>query len=484
MSSTASTAIGQSTPGRTREARFVTWIVVAFLVWIPLQTPVAVLAYQYLRLPISSIVIAQGLMLVKDIWAVALILVLFVRHAREIRFRWFDWFAIAYGVLVIVYSVGPAVLGSHLSAVAVIASARALLVPVELYVLGRLVGYAGVSVTTAVKAFLVVAAVAAVGTVAEFIFAPGNFWVTTYDLVFFIRDVQGVPGALDTWTTSIFAIYGSLGSADRSVGPFAHPVAAGVYFIVPLTLAVCAAWMRGLRSRTTMALTAVGVVLLTLAVLTPISRGAWVGFLCGMVICGAVLHRYRLAVATAVVFVAIVVFVPPFSWSVRAPVAGDDSSTIGHVAAVTNDVTQVITSDPVVGPKVGNGDSTGQNLSPDGDAAGVGENMYLTTYASVGPLGLLAFVIWLGALMVELVGRVRPTVPVWISVGIGAALFGELVAGMTASTLMRFTPAASLCLLVGLILAQPQARFKRPDLSAVRHPRRWLGSRRARVEPA
>ncbi len=475
----AATSVG---PRRLTEAGVVTVLIVAFLAWMPLQTPTALVVYQYLHFSDNPIPLAQAVLLFKDFWAAALIAVLFVRHFREIRFLWFDWCALAFGVLVAVYSVVPAALGSHLPAFAVIASARELLVPVELYGLGRLAGYAGVSAMTVIKAFLVIAAGAAVFSVGTFMLWPQTVWITSYNIVQFIHDVQGIGTATDLWNTSIVSIYAGHGSILRAIGPFVHPVGTGVYFAMPLTLAMCAAWLSNVHQKVSLALVLAGLVLFALAVVTPISRGTWIGFLGSVVICGVVLRKFRLAALTVVLFAVFIAYVPPFSFSVETAIAGTDSSTIAHNAAIDHGV-QVITSDPL-GGKVGGNDQYGAQIASAAgvNTEGVGENMYLTTYASVGPFGLLAFVIWLGAVTLDLLRRKRPSVPAWISVGVGTGLLAEAAAGMTASTLMRFTTAASMALVVGLIVAQSTAGNRGPDVDDLRHPRRWLGRRRGRAE--
>ena len=129
------------------------------------------------------------------------------------------------------------------------------------------------------------------------------------------------------------------------------------------------------------------------------------------------------------------------------------------------------------GSGVGQADQFGTQLAGANEAAGVGENMYLTTYTSVGPLGLVAFAVWLVAVLLSLLRGIRPTLPVWVSVGVGAGLLAEAAAGMTASTLMRFTTAASIWLMVGLVIAVPVSRSRWSDLSVIRHPRQWLRSR-------
>ena len=491
MSSASTAGTIAIQPRSSREARLVTWLLVAFLVWIPLQTPVAVVAYQYWHV---SITFAQGILLMKDVWAAGLFAVLLLRHYREVRFRWFDWFALAFGVLVIVYSVVPAILGSHLSALGVASAARELLVPVELYGLGRLAGYAGASPLGLIRAFLVVAAGAAVFSVATWVFLPQDFWMTTYNLLGLVREVQGIQSATSLWAASINGLYGSAGYSLRAVGPFTHPVGTGVYFVVPFLLVLCAAWTSDRRRKAALAVTAVGFVLFALAVITPISRGTWAGFVVAAVACGVVLHKYRLSAVTVVAFAAFVFFVPPFSQSIKGAIEGTDGSATMHADIVNNDI-HVITDNPL-GNGVGQADPVGtiqtgtaqtgtaQSEAAGTDSAGVGENMYLSTYASVGPLGLLALVIWMSALLVELIGRFRRSLPLWIPVGLGAALLAEAAAAMTASTLMRFTTAASIWLLVGLVVAQPASGLRRPDFGALRHPRRWLSARGAKAEAA
>lgn len=454
------------------ESRVVTWVVIAFLAWVPLCTPVALLAWQSQLVSVTG---SQAILLVKDAWAVALIVFLFLRHRRDLRIRWYDWVALAYAGLVFVYSVVPVALGSNLTGLAVVASARELLVPVELYAVGRLAGYAGVETVTIVTAFLVIAAAAAVFAIAAFVLATPYFWLNQYQLVNFIRVVQGIPHATDISQVSILTTYGGFGSALRAVGPFTHPVGAGVYFAMPLALVVSAAWLSGARRKRALIVGGLGLILFTLAVLTPISRGTWIGFAGAVVVGGVVLRRYRLALLTLVIFAGVILLVPPFSWSVQASFAGNDPSTNAHIQAVTKGVT-VVTENPV-GSNVTQGDSAGQSYSATGDAAGVGENMYLTTYASLGPLGLIALVVWLAALIVELLGRLRPSIPPWIPVGVGMGLLAEVAAGMSASTLMRFTNAASICLLVGLMLAEPSSGSRTRNLALLVHPRRWFASK-------
>jgi hypothetical protein len=86
---------------------------------------------------------------------------------------------------------------------------------------------------------------------------------------------------------------------------------------------------------------------------------------------------------------------------------------------------------------VGQADQFRQVFS--GGEGGVGENMYLELLVSVGPLGLLALLVWLAGLLWRIATVRRRASPVWMVVGTWAALLGYAAVAMLAAPLMRFT---------------------------------------------
>jgi hypothetical protein len=66
--------------------------------------------------------------------------------------------------------------------------------------------------------------------------------------------------------------------------------------------------------------------------------------------------------------------------------------------------------------------------------------------------------------------------------GVGAGFLADVGAAVTASTLMRFTTAASVCFFVGLVVAQPVSGFRSLDLPLVGRIRRRLKPRPVEVE--
>jgi hypothetical protein len=452
-------AAGQSVTAPERvlarsETTAVTVLLGAFLGWLALQTPVAIIAYQYGHLPLLAV---QAILLAKDVFVALAIVVLAVRHIRSATLRWFDFLAIGYFVTVAVYSVVPYALGSRLPVAAVVASAREFLVPVELYALGRLAVLAGARTETIVRTFLVIGAIAAAFTVIAYAVLPVTFWSSTLDLVTFERVVQQIPSATTLWDISLLGQYGvgDSGSFARAVGPFTHPVATSHYFVLLLCLAVAGgfACLRDGRRRQVLIL-AGAAILFAAAIVTPISRGAWIASAIGVLLCGLLYRQLRIALIGLAVAAIVVVAVPPFSYAISSATARTDSSIIGHDTAVQHGL-QTVEQNPL-GLGLGQADQFGKSLSADASAsaqsAGVGENMYLAVVVSVGPIGLLLLVGWLVGLLAHLIPR-RPATPAeWMVVGTGASLVGYLVSALFASPLLRFTSGASFWLLAGLLL--------------------------------
>lgn len=453
-----------SSPSRlnpaTRTFGFATVALAILLAWLPLQTPVAIVVFQYGH----AEVLARALLLAKDVFVAALIVYFFVRYWRRLRFRWFDWAAVAYVVLIGIYSLVPTLLGSPIALVSVVASARELLVPVELYALGRLALAAGADLRWLARWFLAVSAVAAAFTIFEWAFLPSTFYSSTLDLVSFIRVVQGIPSAQGLWQISILAQFGGGPNAvfARAVGPFTHPVGAGHYFVLPLILS--AAWflhsLNQGRQREAVGLAALSLLFLG-AVIAPISRGSWIATGIALLLC-AWIYRHRVIILVGLALAgAIVVAVPSLNHAVTAVFAGTDASTKDHASALDRGL-QTVLQNPI-GLGVGESDQFGQVLATgDSAGAGVGENMYITLLVSVGPLGFLAFLAWMAGLLWSLAGIGRRGPPrSWIIVGTWTALLGYAAVAMLAAPLMRFTTSASVWLVVGLcvglVLASPSS---------------------------
>jgi hypothetical protein len=428
-------------------ARVATAFIAGLIIWLPLQTPITALLYQYGHLPVVA---ARGLLLAKDV-AVALAVVLLLFHTwRSVRLRWFDIAALVYVALVVAYSVVPISLGSKLPLVAVIASAREFVMPVELYVLGRLVVAAGVDLRFIVRVLLGVAAVAALATVGLY-FVPATFWNTTVDLVTFEREVQGIANAVSLWDIGLLGQFGvgDAGTFTRAIGPFTHPVGTAHYFVLPLVIAACAvmrSWQLGAYSEGRRYLLLVG--LFAAAVVTPISRGGWLTAAIALVLAAVIFRRIRATLLVLLIVGAALAVVPPFSYSISSALSRTDSSVIGHQQAI-DEGAQIVAQNPV-GLGLGQADHFGQALAGGtGASAGVGENIYLALLVSVGPLGFLMFAAWVLGTIPTMIGSRDPTIG-WIAVAVGCALVGYLVGGVLASPLMRFTTSSTVWLIIGM----------------------------------
>jgi O-antigen ligase len=355
--------------------------------------------------------------------------------------------------VLVAYAVIPLALGTKLGPIAIVASAREFLVPVEMYGLGRLACAAGVNVGFIVRAFLVMAGVAAAATLILHIFVPPTFWSSTLNLVTFERFVQGISTARTLWDIGLLGQYGvgDSGSFARAIGPFTHPVGTAHDFVVPLVLAATAVMAARHAPASTMLTWLAVVVLFVAAVLTPISRGAWLAAVVGVMV-AALLYRRLLPAAVGVgIVVVFILLVPPFSYSVSSALRGTDSSVEGHGQAIEKGIKTAV--DNPWGLGLGQADQFGASLAQEGASAAVGENLYLTLYVSVGPIGLLAFVAWVVGVLLSLLRAARSRADPWMQIGMAVVMIGLLISGLTAAHLLRFTTGATFWLLVGLLVS-------------------------------
>jgi O-antigen ligase len=438
-----------------RTARLMTVALVALLVWLPLQTPVAIAVFQYGH----SETLARATLLLKDVSVALLILYALASTWRSIKLRWFDKVAIGYLLVIAVYSTVPWLLGSHQTFTAVATAVREFALPVEAYALGRLAYLAGADLKLIFKVFVATSAVVAAISVIEYYLLPITFWSSTLDLVTFERVVQQVSGAHSLRSISLLGDYGAGHKIwPRAIGTFTHPVGTGEYFILPLGLSV-AAWFSGMaRGRR---LTTVGLIglslLFAMAEIVTISRGHWIAAALVVLVCGVMFQRLRLAFVCLVIVGIFLAGVPPFSYSIASALNRTDSSALGHISAIGRDVQASIQN--IFGVGLGSAEqiiftgpgSTGPT-SPvsGGDSAGLGENLYLSTLLSTGPVGVAAFIAWSLALIALLLRAARQSAQKWLVAGTAAALIGSLAAAMSSAALIRFTTAGSEWLMLGL----------------------------------
>jgi hypothetical protein len=462
----------QLVAARWSEARLVTFFIVGLIVWLPLQTPFAIALYQYSGLSVGAV---RSVVLAKDVVSLVTVVVLLARHRGSIRIQWFDWLAVAFVALLGVYAVVPLLSGNGPSLNATVAGLRQFGLPIELYVLGRLAAMSGVRFEPVLRVFLVVAVAAALFTVLLYALAPVTFWTSTLDLVGYVREVQGLPGALSLWDISVLGTYGQSTAEPiaRAIGPFTHPVGTAAYFVLPFAFASAAALAGRVGRRHGVWLGAA--VLFLTAIIFTISRGGWIAAGLAILLLGVALRRTRIALVVLLMVGLFVWFVPPFSVSLHSAVNGTDGSAILHQQAVENGVENV-TQNPF-GSGVGRSDlQFGQTF---GGGAGEGallENTYLSVFVATGPLGLIAIIGWIAGVVLTLwPSRARLRFH-WPRIAMIAAILGLAFTSLTSNTLMRFTTGASFWILVGLLIGHVSRSHRSLALP-------WRDRARARESP-
>ena len=412
--------------------RYVIWLIIGLIVWLPLQTPLAIALYQYGGLSADA---DRVFVLAKDGVVAIAVIFLVIRQFHAIRWQWFDFAAMVFVVVLLIYSVIPLVQPNGPSLNATIAGFRQFILPMELYALGRVAATAGVRFGVVLRPFLVVAVAAAAFTALLFLFVPVSFWTSTLDLVSYVREVQGLPNAHSLWDISVLGSYG-LANAEiaRAIGPFTHPVGTAAYFVLPLAFASGALFF-ALGHKSKRAIVWAGLGLLFLApIVFSISRGGWIAAAMAIMLGGVALRQVRVAFVVVAAFAAFVWFVPPFSVSVHSAINGSDGSALLHEQAVQNGI-NALSQDPF-GRGVGRSDyQFGETFGGAGGEGTLLENTYLSLFVGTGPFGLIAFLAWAVGLVAVLWPGRASLRSHWPRVALIAAILGLAVASLTSATL-------------------------------------------------
>jgi hypothetical protein len=423
---------------------------VGLIVWLPLQTPIAIALYQYGGLSVNAV---RAFVLAKDVIVALAVVVLLARHFRDLRWHWFDLSAVMFLVLLAIYSVVPLLSPGGPSLNATVAGLRQFILPMEVYALGRLAAASGVRFGAVLRPFFVISIAAALFTSVLYLFVPVSFWTSTLDLVRYVREVQGLPNANSLWDISVVGTYGQASGETiaRAIGPFTHPVGTAAYFILPLALSAGALSFASRRREWHPVVWAVAGLLFLASIVFSISRGGWIAAGLAILLCGFSLRQVRLSLLVVATMAAVVWFVPPFSVSLHSALNGTDGSAILHQQAVDQGV-QTIGQNPF-GSGVGRSDyQFGETFGGSGGEGTLLENTYLSVFVGIGPLGLGTFMAWLAGIVLALWPRARSLRYHWPRVAVVAAVVGLAVASLTSATLLRFTTGASFWVLVGLLI--------------------------------
>jgi hypothetical protein len=431
-----------------------TWLLIALVVWLPLQTPLTIVLHQFANLPVDA---TRAIVLTKDVGVAIALVVLIIRHWRAYRWHWLALAAVLFTLVLGVYAVVPLFGSDPPSLGATIAGVRQFALPLELYGLGRLALLSGANAGRTLRAVVGVAVAAALFTLGVYALTPSTFWSSTLDLVRYVREVQGLPYANSLWDISVVGTYGPGAEPIlRATGPFTHPVGTAAYFVLPLAMAY-AAFSRAIgRGWRRWIVPAGASVLFGASILVTLSRGSWIAAAIVILVCGFALRRVRLAAAVLAVVALVVWFVPPFSVSVHGALGGTDGSAILHGQAVQAGVTSI--GDHPLGLGVARSDyQFGATLGGDREGSLL-ENTYLSLFVGVGPLGLAAALAWVAGMALVLWPHRRSVRTHWLGLAMVGAMIGLGAASLTSATMLRFTTGATFWLVLGLLVGQMPAR--------------------------
>lgn len=204
-------------------------IVFLLLLWIPLQSIVLTIMWQYLGLSVIQVRFMIGL---KDLaaWSLFLFLLLTgrIRKLRSLDMLVFSYF----GFVTIFLALPKAIMPAQLNVMAQLASYRMLVSPVILYMIGRFTPIPSISVTRLIHIVILLSVSMSIFGLVERFLLPAKFWETTINMGGYKSVVQGMGEVKYTDSVSEFlSMFRTVaGSRQRRLVSYVgHPAAVSYY---------------------------------------------------------------------------------------------------------------------------------------------------------------------------------------------------------------------------------------------------------------
>lgn len=280
----------------------------------------------------------------------------------------------------------------------------------------------------------------------------GRYWAEVKSQPLFLDVTTGLPG--NFFTT---------GGFPRLSGSFGDPLSAGENLGAALILAVA--------HRPALRWSGVVIAVLAVALLLSFTRNGWLLAALGLSAFALLRHGIPRTVAAAAAVTAVLVaattWIPPLDAYIRGILAGEDSSTVAHQAALEDSLQM---SFPLLGYGWGTG---GAGVAQTYAAAVTSENTYIVVLTQAGWLGAALLAAPLAMLCILAV-RGQP----FAAAGV-AVLLAQAVTGMVSENLLTFNAGFLPFATVGLVAVAARSEARRTG-RVTRGPAPRVA---ARVEP-
>jgi len=372
-------------------------IILSFLIiWIPIQSFVLTLIWQYIGLTILNI---RGLIALKEI--VVLMLLIYLLVTRKIKYLMaIDKIALGYFGICSLYFVLPEfILPTRLGFIPSLASYRTLVAPILLYSIARFTPISNIKFRKLLNLLLIMAILIAVFGLIEYFILPMSVWHKEINMTGFVNQVQGVK-------QEYFAKAGIPDRfGDRRLKSFfTHPNGISYYFAFIITLLVALLMEKNIFiwGKHTKKLLFSLILLCSSAQILSLGRGGILSTLVAL----SVLSLYRKRFWLVLFFLGILILLNFSVPVIERLVTGTSqrASLLWSVRVIP--VVEKFLENPL-GYGIGQGQIWGLVFSSGQRYFGIGESGYFNIAIQIGIFGFLFFVSFLGSIVTYLVRSVK-----------------------------------------------------------------------------
>ncbi len=373
-----------------------------------------------------------------------------------------DALAIGLGALVLAYAaLGLGSRGHELSLLQRAFGTRAWLLPIALYLLGRVTPSSAMSRDRDFRLLIRLVALVTATAFLEFFLLGDRFW-QQLGFADYLRQTGTSEAGIFRGVTFNYYTIAADGTPVRRWPAFMGTLNLGFWFVAALCLLAAYLWTT--RRQVVWALIAVAAVALVGSRTRAAMAGLLIALPCLALIAGRK-HRWMIVGAVALATAAIALNVRPelaqaIALRLRLPL---DPSALGHLAAIVHG-TQAVLQQPL-GLGIGTAGYVGAGFAEQGTQA-VGESLYLSLATELGWLGVMLFVAWV-AVSAWRLGAYALKTPVrgsnWaLAAGLAVATLGYVVASVTTEVWRGLQAGALYWWLLGTAITMARDAAARP----------------------
>jgi len=416
------------------------------IIWLPIQSFILTLIWQYLKLPIPYM---RGLISLKSI-IVFIALIFFILKKKIKYFTVVDKIALIYFCLCSFYLAIPKfILPTRLGFIASLTSYRALIAPILLYSIGRFTPITNIEFRKLFKILLSMALLIASFGLLEYFMLPISFWNQEVDMVGYKVYVQG-SGADEQSVGRLSLTRWQSGKKDRRLKSFfTHPNGVSYYyaFIIPF-LIVLLTEKKGGNLKKHRKRYFLMIFLFFIVQFLSLGRG---GVFATLVALSFLLfYRRKFYFALFPIFVLLLLIVGPSITQRMITTTEEKAELLLSLRVITG--LETFVNNPL-GFGLGHGGPWGRTFSGGKEYINIGESGYFQIGIKIGIAGILIFLAFLGSIIsytLKNAKLLKPGLERSLVQAVGLSTLGFAFSEVVSNIFFGFTIIGTFCIFSGI----------------------------------